>query len=89
MTDLSDSHTEKQSAALTVLAPRLAVAAIPCWLTLSFVTSSSAPVELRAMVGIVAILPRFIRLRGWTRRGDRTLRRSDNHGARIATRPPG
>ena len=56
MTDLSDSHTEKQSAALTVLAPRLAVAAIPCWLTLSFVTSSSAPVELRAMVGIVAIL---------------------------------
>jgi O-antigen ligase len=56
MKDLPDGHTDKRSAGLPVMAARLAAAAIPCWLTLSFVTTSSAPVELRAMVGIVAVL---------------------------------
>ena len=56
MRDLPDGHTNKRAAGLPVAAIRLAAAAIPCWLTLSFVTTSSAPVELRAMVGIVAVL---------------------------------
>jgi O-antigen ligase len=56
MKDLPDGHTQKRSAGLPKLAARLAAAALPCWLTLSFVTTSSAPVELRAMVGIVAVL---------------------------------
>ena len=56
MNDSPHGHRDERSAGLPALAGRLTLAAIPCWLTLSFVTTSSAPVELRAVVGLVAIL---------------------------------
>jgi O-antigen ligase len=38
------------------VAKRLALAAVPCWLTLLFVTETGVPPELRAMVAIVAVV---------------------------------
>jgi len=57
MNDLPHNHRDKPSfAGLPVRVERLALAAVPAWLTLSFLVSADAPVELKAIVGIVAIV---------------------------------
>ena len=57
MNDLPHNHRGRPfSAGLPVRVERLALAAVPVWLTLSFLASANAPVELKAIVGIVAIV---------------------------------
>jgi hypothetical protein len=56
MNGLPPDLLDNRRAGALAVAKRLALAAVPCWLTLLFVTETGVPPELRAMVAIVAMV---------------------------------
>jgi len=56
MNGLPPDLLDNRRAGALAVAKRLALAAVPCWLTLLFVTETGVPPVLRAMVAIVAVV---------------------------------